>query len=138
VVSFLTCSMEVTHVINAQTYPTKSTIIESLLPLTCIISCFFFSCKSQRLINVRSVSEDVGEIFLFCENNINKIKPGSTFDKGFMNWTQMLKVSPKQSRDSLIKKWMLWRMTSRHACSIHLQILNAYKSLHPFFNTISP
>lgn len=49
------------------------------LVLTCIVSCFFLSCKSQRLINVRSVSEDGGDIFFFfCKNNINTILLGSS------------------------------------------------------------
>lgn len=38
------------------------------LNITCIVPWFFLSCKSQRLVDVRSVSESRGEIFLLCKD----------------------------------------------------------------------
>lgn len=44
----------------------------SSLTITCIVPWFFLGCESQRLIDVRSVSESRGEIFFFCKNRKKK------------------------------------------------------------------
>lgn len=57
----------------------KNDIRPTIFILTSIVFCFFLRCKSQRLINVRSVSQDRGEIiFFFCQKN--KTKTSSTFN----------------------------------------------------------
>lgn len=104
----------------------KTSSIESPLTLTCIVSCFFLSSKSQCLIDVRSVSEDGGEIFFFCKNNINKIELGwssqctslmiwERSNRSGRRWPHLVQTNPI---DSFVMRLTLGLMTASHTFSI--------------------